>query len=232
MTDDRPGDLRAWLEAVHLRWQARGVTAPAQAAMGADLAADLAAAFADGAGVEDVVSIDPAAFADAVAEASGTVPALPSVGAEPDNVAVRAVLAGVAGALVAGAVFWYAGYPAMGWWVDLFIGRGTLEVVAIFSVHILFGLLTLAAALAAVAMVWRPASSPLPAFGRLALWVAVFGVASIPPTVGLAWSTGFSTDVGVVLAEVAVIGAFVASGIHLGLRRVRHVPPGPAAAEG
>jgi hypothetical protein len=232
MVDDRPGDLRAWLEAVHLRCQARGVTAPDQAAMGADLAADLAAAFADGADVGDVVSIDPAAFADAVAEASGTVPTLPSGGAEPDKVPARAVLAGVAGALVAGAVCWYAGYPAMGWWVDLFIGRGALEVVAIFSVHILFGLLTLASALVGVAMIWRPASKVLPTFGRLALWVAVFGVASIPPTVGLAWSTGFSTDSGVVLAEVVVIGAFVASGIHLGLRRVRHVPHRPAALEG
>lgn len=232
MTEDRPGDLRAWLEAVHLQWQALGVTAQDQAAMGADLAADLAAAFSGGADVEDVVSLDPAAFAGDVAEASGTVPAVPTSGAEPEKVYARAVLAGLAGALVAGGVCWYVGYSAMGWWPDLFIGRGALEVLAILSVHILFGLLTLASALAAVAMVWRPATSPLPAFGRLALWVAVFGVASIPPTVGLAWSTGFSTDSGVVLAEAAVIGAFVVTGLHLGLRRARHGPPGHAAMEG
>lgn len=109
MPDDEANrDVDTWLTAVYARWCDIGVPAVERVRLRRELERDISDAMDTGAGLADLISTDPAEFADRVATANGYgVPAPEQAHLSPTRIATTAV----AGAVIGAAVVWFVIWP-------------------------------------------------------------------------------------------------------------------------
>ncbi|MGI8646259.1 MAG: hypothetical protein ACR2JD_08070 [Nocardioides sp.] len=163
---------------------------------------------------QDLVEEDPDDFADRLAEAHAVPLSEPPPQRLPTARAV--VTVGLAAALAGGAVSWLFLLPLSYPLLDSAVGNPVSEVGSILVVYLFLGAFTVASA--AVAIGWSFRADPrTPRLLRFVTpGIALFGIASVAPNMGLAALFGYSTAASAVILEAILVAAFVGSGIWLG----------------
>lgn len=207
-------------------WRAYGVRRADRVALAADLRLDLVSAAADGVGPGQLLGADVAGFARRLADAAGVRRQPPELGRLLGTALVGAALGAAVGLAVLSLV-----YPFAVRLVDL---PRDLNVPVQVAVVVYYGIPAALVVAGAVAGV-RIRLSDLPRIREtaraMALLLPLAGIAVTPVTMGLAWTTGYSTSAPAVGAETLLVGGALAGAVALARRwALREPAERPTAA--
>ena len=205
-------------------WRAYGVRRTARTALAADLRLDLESAAADGVGPAQLLGADLRGFARRLADEAG-VRRMPP---EYPRVLATALIGAVIGAVVGYVAFLLFFTGAVG----LFDAPGFADLPVQVAVGVFYGVpavVVVAAAVAAVRIHLRDLAHVESTAKAMCLLLPVAGIAITPVTMAFAWTTGYSTAVPVVLAEILLVLAALGGATALARRWALREPAEPVA---
>lgn len=214
---DQP--LQEWLDAVDDQWRRTGLSGTARGRLRRDLESDVATALSSGAGTGDLTAVDPADFANQVAQAHGHA-YQPVADVEPSLGGIAATV--LMGALVGAGIAWFIIWPVListlstasdnAAVVVLYtIGAATILVSSVVALRLRFG-----------------ARASLSELVLPALVGMVLGcLAGLPATLYIAGALAYPTDLALVLFEALPMLGLAVCGIYLARRLAPRRPAVP-----